>query len=93
MADVRKHYRSGIYYLNDSPTRRRRAALAAAWPGIARHRDQVTGRIHRFYPAESEHDDYFRLHPYQGYCQLIVAPKSLREGNAVDKLMSRRSLR
>ena len=30
-----------------------------------------------FYPAESEHDDYFRLHPYQGYCQLVIAPKVL----------------
>ena len=30
-----------------------------------------------FYPAESEHDDYFRLHPYQGYCQMVIAPKVL----------------
>jgi len=28
-----------------------------------------------FYPAESYHDDYFRRNPYQGYCQVVIAPK------------------
>lgn len=30
---------------------------------------------HRFWPAESEHHDYFRRHPDQGYCAFVVAPK------------------
>jgi peptide-methionine (S)-S-oxide reductase len=29
----------------------------------------------RFYPAEAYHDDYFRRNPYQGYCQVVIAPK------------------
>lgn len=28
-----------------------------------------------FYPAEAEHQDYFRHHPEQGYCAAVVAPK------------------
>jgi len=28
-----------------------------------------------FYPAEAEHQDYFRHHPQQGYCAAVVAPK------------------
>ena len=28
-----------------------------------------------FYPAETEHQDYFRHHPQQGYCAAVVAPK------------------
>jgi peptide-methionine (S)-S-oxide reductase len=28
-----------------------------------------------FFPAESYHDDYFRRNPYQGYCQVVIAPK------------------
>lgn len=28
-----------------------------------------------FWPAETMHDDYFALHPEQGYCQVVIAPK------------------
>ncbi len=28
-----------------------------------------------FYPAEAEHQDYFRRHPEQGYCRVVIAPK------------------
>jgi peptide-methionine (S)-S-oxide reductase len=28
-----------------------------------------------FYPAEEYHQGYFRQNPYQGYCQVVVAPK------------------
>jgi peptide-methionine (S)-S-oxide reductase len=34
-----------------------------------------------FYPAEDYHQSYFRNNPYQGYCQVVIAPKvaKLRE--------------
>lgn len=32
-------------------------------------------KFSEFYPAESYHDDYFRRDPYQGYCQVVIAPK------------------
>ncbi len=28
-----------------------------------------------FWPAEELHDNYFNLHPNQGYCAMVVAPK------------------
>lgn len=28
-----------------------------------------------FWPAEPEHDQYFRRNPGQGYCQAVIAPK------------------
>ncbi len=28
-----------------------------------------------FYPAEEEHQQYYRRNPGQGYCQVVVAPK------------------
>lgn len=28
-----------------------------------------------FWPAEESHDNYFNLHPNQGYCAMVVAPK------------------
>jgi peptide-methionine (S)-S-oxide reductase len=29
----------------------------------------------RFWPAEQYHSDYYSLHPEQGYCQMVIAPK------------------
>ncbi|MCE0745325.1 peptide-methionine (S)-S-oxide reductase MsrA [Acetobacter sicerae] len=31
-----------------------------------------------FWPAEAEHDDYFRRNPDNGYCQVVVAPKVVK---------------
>ena len=31
-----------------------------------------------FWPAEPEHDDYFRRHPRQPYCMAVVAPKVMK---------------
>lgn len=31
--------------------------------------------LDKFYPAENEHQDYWRKHPKQAYCQLVIAPK------------------
>ncbi len=28
-----------------------------------------------FYPAEEYHQEYFKRNPYQGYCQVVIAPK------------------
>lgn len=29
----------------------------------------------RFFPAEQEHQDYYRQHQQQGYCQMVIDPK------------------
>lgn len=29
----------------------------------------------KFWPAEDYHRDYYALHPEQGYCQFVIAPK------------------
>ncbi|UOO88658.1 peptide-methionine (S)-S-oxide reductase MsrA [Vitreoscilla massiliensis] len=75
--DVGTQYRSGIYYLNAAQHAEAEAAIAATQ---AEHAAPIVTELQAastFYPAESEHDDYFRLHPYQGYCQLVIAPKVL----------------
>ncbi len=28
-----------------------------------------------FYPAETEHQEYYRRNPNQGYCRVVIAPK------------------
>jgi len=34
--------------------------------------------LERFYPAEAYHQGYYRNHPNQGYCMLVVAPKVVK---------------
>ena len=75
--DVGTQYRSGIYYLDETQQAAAQAAIAQAQ---TEHAEPIVTELQAaslFYPAESEHDDYFRLHPYQGYCQLVIAPKVL----------------
>lgn len=75
--DVGTQYRSGIYYLDEAQQAAAQAAIAQAQ---TEHAEPIVTELQAasvFYPAESEHDDYFRLHPYQGYCQLVIAPKVL----------------
>lgn len=43
----------------------------------------------RFWPAEPEHDDYFRRNPYQGYCVFVVAPKVAKAQSAFTELIAR----
>ncbi len=76
-ADVGPQYRSAIFY--HSPEQK--------WVAEEVIRDvnerQLWGapvvtevaEFTEFYPAESYHDDYFRRNPYQGYCQVVIAPK------------------
>ena len=75
--DVGTQYRSGIYYLDEAQHAAAQAAIAQAQ---TEHAEPIVTELQAasaFYPAESEHDDYFRLHPYQGYCQIVIAPKVL----------------
>ena len=75
--DVGTQYRSGIYYLDEAQQAAAQAAIAQAQTQYAEPIVTELQAASTFYPAESEHDDYFRFHPYQGYCQLVIAPKVL----------------
>ena len=75
--DVGTQYRSAIYY--HSPEQKAAAEQVIAqleadhlWnaPIVT----EVTP-LDTFYPAEAYHQEYFRKHPYQGYCQVVIAPK------------------
>ncbi len=76
-ADVGTQYRSAIFY--HSPEQKRLAeekiaALNAAGVYRVPVVTQVTA-LEAFHRAEEYHQGYFRNHPYQGYCQAVVAPK------------------
>lgn len=79
-ADEGTQYRSAIFYHSD-------AQKAAALAAIAKFQPRFSGPIvtevsaaSRFWPAEAYHQDYFRTHPNQGYCRMVIAPKLKKLG-------------
>lgn len=75
--DVGPQYQSAIFYQNQEQQEiatRYVAELDAshyfASPISTEIRPSAT-----FWPAEQYHADYFSLHPEQGYCQMVIAPK------------------
>jgi peptide-methionine (S)-S-oxide reductase len=76
--DVGTQYRSAIYY--HSPEQKATAEQTIAelnashlW-GNAPIVTEVTP-LDTFYAAEAYHQEYFKNHPDQGYCRVIIAPK------------------
>ena len=73
--DVGTEYRSIILTLNNEQqdqAEASRAAVQQLWP------DPVVTEIRPldvFYPAEDYHQNFFRNHPEQGYCQVVINPK------------------
>jgi len=73
--DVGTQYRSVIYHQSppqEATARQVIAEMAHVWdaPIVTELSPAQT-----FYKAEDYHQDYFRLHPLQGYCAFVVAPK------------------
>jgi len=73
--DVGEQYRSIAFYGDDAQKAAIKKAIADAgahWNGKV-----VTEVVpfRQFYKAENYHQEYFKLHGTQPYCQLVVAPK------------------
>lgn len=76
-ADVGTQYRSAIFYHDAEQQRIAEAVIAEIeaakiWP------DPIVTQVtpfQAFYPAEEYHQNYYRRNPYQGYCQVVIAPK------------------
>ena len=76
-ADVGTQYRSIVLYEND----RERSLVEAMIRELEEENlfeDPIVTQVaplKRFYPAEKEHQDFYRRNPRQPYCQAVVAPK------------------
>ena len=76
-ADIGPQYRSVIFATSDSQAETARQVVAeidaeGIWS------DPIVTELApeaRFWPAETEHQDYFARNPWAGYCRVVVAPK------------------
>ncbi|RMF38817.1 MAG: peptide-methionine (S)-S-oxide reductase, partial [Planctomycetota bacterium] len=75
--DVGTQYRSIILYHNDEQKEAAEAMIRRLNQSRAYPSRIVTEvrKFTRFYPAEPYHQDYFRNHPENRYCALVVQPK------------------
>lgn len=78
--DVGTQYRSGIYYVGED---QKKAAALSMMGAQKTYRDRIVTSLKPagdFWIAEEYHQDYYRLNPDAGYCQLVVAPKVEKAG-------------
>ena len=74
-ADRGTQYRSVAFYRDDAQKAAIEKAIAAA---RADHPNPIVTQVvpfEVFYPAENYHQQYFKLHGHEPYCNLVIAPK------------------
>jgi peptide-methionine (S)-S-oxide reductase len=75
--DVGSSYRSAIFYHDEEQKKTAETIIleltdANLWPNPIV--TELT-KFDAFYIAEDYHQEYFKKNPYQGYCQVVIAPK------------------
>jgi peptide-methionine (S)-S-oxide reductase len=75
--DVGSSYRSAIFYHDEEQRKTAETIIleltdANLWPNPIV--TELT-KFDAFYIAEDYHQEYFKKNPYQGYCQVVIAPK------------------
>lgn len=75
--DVGTQYRSVIFYHNPQQKTLAQQAVKAANQSGEWHDEIVTQVVafEAYFPAESNHDDFFANHPEQPYCRAVIRPK------------------
>ena len=76
-ADVGTQYRSIVLFHNDAQ-RKTAEGVIRAFEEDGIWGDPIVTQLEpltEFYPAEQHHQEYYRNHPWQPYCQAVIAPK------------------
>jgi len=79
-ADVGPQYRSIILHHSDEQRRTAEAVMREIGEAGIWGDPLVTELVPaaEFWPAEPEHQDYFALNPWSGYCRAVIAPKVVK---------------
>jgi peptide-methionine (S)-S-oxide reductase len=75
--DVGTQYRSAIFWTDPTQGDQARQMIAQLEHDSVFSAPIVTEVLAAtpFYPAETYHQDYYQLHPEQGYCSVVISPK------------------
>lgn len=76
-ADVGTQYRSAIFYHNQEQKATAEALIVELTKEAIWDKPIVTSiePLKVFYKAETYHKDYYKKHPKEPYCQVVIAPK------------------
>jgi len=76
-ADVGTQYRSVIFYSKPEQKATAEQLIAELTSEKAYAKPIVTKveQLKGFYPAETYHKDYYKKHPKEPYCQVVIGPK------------------
>ena len=89
--DVGPQYRSAVFFESDEQERATREVIREVEETEV-YSDPIVTEVEpltKFWPAEDEHDDYFRRNPNQPYCAVVVGPKVAKFRKAFqDRLVS-----
>ncbi|MEX0934883.1 MAG: peptide-methionine (S)-S-oxide reductase MsrA [Candidatus Paceibacterota bacterium] len=87
--DVGSQYRSIILYTTEEQKEEAEKFIQEIDTSTTEGGSVVTElkELERFYPAEEYHTDYFKDHPEQTYCQLVISPKVQKVQKEFQKLL------
>ena len=74
-ADEGTQYRSAIFYRGDTQKQAAAASMAAAQERFANPIVTEITAASTFWPAELDHQDFYRNNRTYGYCRAVIAPK------------------
>lgn len=76
-ADVGTQYRSAVFYTSEAQKNLAEQLKDRLDASGAFQRPIVTeiSPMDAFYPAEDDHQNYYRQHPEQAYCRAVIRPK------------------
>ena len=75
--DVGPQYQSAIFVRSEQERQQAQQAIRVV-DASGKYPAKVCTEVRDaaiFWPAEEMHDNYFALHPKQGYCEFVIAPK------------------
>lgn len=73
--DIGAHYRSTILYKDTADLGVINSSLKETASHFSNPVVTVIKQLETFYPAEKYHQNYFKNHPEQAYCQVVIIPK------------------
>lgn len=74
-ADRGTQYRSIIFFVDPNEESIAREMISVIESEIGRKVVTELKHFEVFYPAEPEHQNYYRQNSHQGYCQVVIEPK------------------